>query len=129
MGSVSVRIWRLYLAASAHAFATERLGVVQLLFSKSQAGVARVPLTREDLYAETWSGAPCTTRRHALPDESSDVEDEIAQGATPMEARDGIRDERRYRDPLDRQIHGRGIADGVGDQQVRDRQGRQPLHR
>lgn len=73
--------------------------------------------------------APCTTRRHALPDESSDVEDEIAQGATPMEARDGIRDKRRYRDPLDRQIHGRGIADGVGDQQVRDRQGRQPLHR
>ena len=129
MGNVSVRIWRLYLAASAHAFATERLGVVQLLLSKSQAGVARVPLTRDDLYADAWSGVPCTTRRHALPDESSDVEDEIAQGATPMEAHNGIRDERRHGDPLDRQTHGRGIADNVGDQQVRDRQGGQPLHR
>lgn len=52
IGNVGVRIWRLYLAASAHAFATERLGVVQLLLSKSQAGVARVPLTRDDLYSD-----------------------------------------------------------------------------
>jgi cyclopropane-fatty-acyl-phospholipid synthase len=50
VGDTSFRVWRLYLAAAAHAFATERLGVVQLLFSKSRAGVAEVPRTRHDLY-------------------------------------------------------------------------------
>lgn len=47
------RIWRLYMSASARAFATGRIGVVQTLFGKmDENGVCRLPLTREDLYRE-----------------------------------------------------------------------------
>lgn len=53
-GEATFRVWRLYLAASAHAFATGRIGVVQLLLSKPPVGAARVtPLTRHDLYLAT----------------------------------------------------------------------------
>jgi cyclopropane-fatty-acyl-phospholipid synthase len=48
----SYRIWRLYMAGSAHAFATGRLTVFQSLLTKSQDGVAGLPLTRADWYAE-----------------------------------------------------------------------------
>ena len=62
-GEARFRVWRLYLAASAHAFATGRIGVVQLLLSKPPVGAAGVtPLTRHDLYldaqpelVEAWS--------------------------------------------------------------------------
>jgi cyclopropane-fatty-acyl-phospholipid synthase len=61
VGEATFRIWRLYLAASAHAFAAGRIGVVQLLLSKPRVGPA-VPLTRHDLYldaqpelVEAWS--------------------------------------------------------------------------
>jgi cyclopropane-fatty-acyl-phospholipid synthase len=55
VGEGTVRIWRLYMAAAARAFATGGVGVVQALLSKPDAGgAAGLPLTRADLYA----GAP-----------------------------------------------------------------------
>ncbi len=45
------RIWRLYMAGAAHAFAVGRLNVVQLLLVKPDDGRSRVPLTRADWYA------------------------------------------------------------------------------
>jgi len=54
VGEPTFRIWRLYLAASASAFAEGRIGVVQLLHSKSPVGMPdTVPLTRHDLYLDT----------------------------------------------------------------------------
>jgi len=51
VGETVFRIWRLYLAASAHAFAAGWIGVVQLLLSKPCRGAASdVPHTRHDLY-------------------------------------------------------------------------------
>ena len=45
------RTWRLYMSASAHAFASGSINVVQTLFSKPHAdGRSEVPLTREDLF-------------------------------------------------------------------------------
>ena len=53
-GEATFRTWRLYLAASASAFADGRIGVVQLLFSKAPVGPAdTVPLTRHDLYLDS----------------------------------------------------------------------------
>ncbi|MEW6635384.1 MAG: cyclopropane-fatty-acyl-phospholipid synthase family protein [Actinomycetota bacterium] len=53
IGERTYRIWRLYMSASARAFATGRIGIVQTLFSKAdESGVCRLPLTREDLYHE-----------------------------------------------------------------------------
>jgi cyclopropane-fatty-acyl-phospholipid synthase len=52
VGETTYRVWRLYLAASAHAFAAGRIGVVQLLLAKPRLGTgSEVPLTRDDLYA------------------------------------------------------------------------------
>lgn len=45
------RTWRLYMAASAHAFATGRIGVLQVLFGKRADGTVALPLTREHVYA------------------------------------------------------------------------------
>ncbi len=45
------RTWRLYMAASAHGFASGRLGLDQVLLAKQNAGRASVPLTRDDIYA------------------------------------------------------------------------------
>jgi cyclopropane-fatty-acyl-phospholipid synthase len=45
------RVWRLYMAGSAHAFRTGRLNVYQILLSKSEHGRANLPLTRADWYA------------------------------------------------------------------------------
>ncbi|HUI83087.1 MAG TPA: cyclopropane-fatty-acyl-phospholipid synthase family protein [Candidatus Binatia bacterium] len=44
------RIWRIYMAGSAHAFAKGRVNVYQVLFSKPQNGETGLPLTRADWY-------------------------------------------------------------------------------
>lgn len=50
-GEQTYRVWRLYMAASAHAFASGRIGIVQALWGKPQAdGRLPLPATREDLY-------------------------------------------------------------------------------
>jgi cyclopropane-fatty-acyl-phospholipid synthase len=49
------RIWRLYMAASAVAFATARIGLIQSLFAKpDETGNTPLPLTRADLYEDPW---------------------------------------------------------------------------
>ena len=50
-GERRYRVWRLYMAASAHAFASGSINVVQTLLSKRDAeGRGGAPLTRADLY-------------------------------------------------------------------------------
>jgi cyclopropane-fatty-acyl-phospholipid synthase len=44
------RVWRIYLAGSAHAFATGRVNLYQVLFSKPENGNSHLPLTRADWY-------------------------------------------------------------------------------
>ncbi len=44
------RIWRLYMAGSAHGFRTGRLNVYQTLLAKPRHGDTGLPLTREDWY-------------------------------------------------------------------------------
>ena len=44
------RIWRLYMAGSAHGFCTGRLNVYQTLLAKPRHGDSGLPLTREDWY-------------------------------------------------------------------------------
>ena len=44
------RIWRLYMAGSAHGFRTGRLNVYQILLAKPRHGDTGLPLTREDWY-------------------------------------------------------------------------------
>ena len=52
VGDQSYRVWRLYMSASAHAFASGRIGLAQVLFARPDAnGRARVPLTRADIYS------------------------------------------------------------------------------
>jgi cyclopropane-fatty-acyl-phospholipid synthase len=51
VGETTFRVWRLYMAASAHAFRTARIGVVQLLLARPTAdGTCCHPRTRADLY-------------------------------------------------------------------------------
>ena len=47
---LSYRVWRLYMAGSAHAFASGRLSVFQSLLSKPEDGESALPLTRADWY-------------------------------------------------------------------------------
>lgn len=50
-GERTFRVWRLYMAASAHAFAAGSINVVQTLLAKrDENGEAGLPLTRGDLY-------------------------------------------------------------------------------
>ncbi len=50
-GERTYRTWKLYMAASAHAFAAASINVVQTLLSKADSeGRAGVPLTRGDMY-------------------------------------------------------------------------------
>jgi cyclopropane-fatty-acyl-phospholipid synthase len=50
-GDRTYRVWRLYMAASAHAFAAGSINIVQTLLAKrDETGEAGVPLTRADLY-------------------------------------------------------------------------------
>jgi cyclopropane-fatty-acyl-phospholipid synthase len=51
VGDLTFRIWRLYLALSAHSFATGRIGIVQHLLSKP-GGRCGGPCTRHDLYRD-----------------------------------------------------------------------------
>ncbi len=48
---VTYRIWRLYMAASIHAFRTGRANIYQTLLAKPDHGDSRLPLTRGDWYA------------------------------------------------------------------------------
>lgn len=53
-GERTYRIWRLYMAACARAFATGRIGVTQTLFCRTgEDGLCPLPPTREDLYRVT----------------------------------------------------------------------------
>jgi cyclopropane-fatty-acyl-phospholipid synthase len=44
------RIWRLYMAGSAHGMATGRLDLYQVVLAKPDRGTSRLPLTRDDWY-------------------------------------------------------------------------------
>jgi cyclopropane-fatty-acyl-phospholipid synthase len=50
VGEETYRVWRLYLAGSAHGFATGAISLMQSVFSKTDHGRSRLPLTRVDLY-------------------------------------------------------------------------------
>jgi cyclopropane-fatty-acyl-phospholipid synthase len=53
VGEHTFRVWRLYMAASANAFATAGINIVQTLLAKPDAhGHSNIPLTRDDLYAD-----------------------------------------------------------------------------
>jgi cyclopropane-fatty-acyl-phospholipid synthase len=45
------RIWRVYMAGSAHGFQTGRLNLYQTLLAKPDGGDSKLPLTRSDWYA------------------------------------------------------------------------------
>jgi cyclopropane-fatty-acyl-phospholipid synthase len=54
VGEVTYRVWRLYMAASAHGFRVGRIGVIQSLLAKPDgSGAARLPRTRDDIYADS----------------------------------------------------------------------------
>lgn len=51
VGEPVYRIWRLYMGGSAHAFASGRIGVIQVLLARPDAtGRVRLPRTRADVY-------------------------------------------------------------------------------
>ncbi|HVX38604.1 MAG TPA: cyclopropane-fatty-acyl-phospholipid synthase family protein [Gemmatimonadaceae bacterium] len=51
VGEVTYRVWRLYMAASAYAFDTGRIGIVQSLLAKvDEHGNTSAPRSRADLY-------------------------------------------------------------------------------
>jgi cyclopropane-fatty-acyl-phospholipid synthase len=53
VGDHTFRVWRLYMAASANAFATAKINIVQTLLAKpDERGHSNIPLTRADLYAQ-----------------------------------------------------------------------------
>lgn len=53
VGEQTYRVWRLYMAGCARAFATGRIGIIQTLLSKpTPDGSSNLPLTRADLYRE-----------------------------------------------------------------------------
>ena len=52
VGPHHFRIWRLYMAASANAFARASINIIQTLLAKPDSlGKSGIPLTREDIYA------------------------------------------------------------------------------
>jgi cyclopropane-fatty-acyl-phospholipid synthase len=52
VGDLAYRAWRLYMAGSAYAFQSGRIGVLQTLFAKpDRQGTAGLPATRAELYA------------------------------------------------------------------------------
>jgi cyclopropane-fatty-acyl-phospholipid synthase len=54
VGEESYRVWRLYMAASAHAFSTGKISLAQVLLAKPDAeGRVALPRTRADLYDAT----------------------------------------------------------------------------
>jgi cyclopropane-fatty-acyl-phospholipid synthase len=53
VGEHHFRIWRLYMAASANAFAKANINVLQTVLAKpDEHGKSNIPLTRDDLYAD-----------------------------------------------------------------------------
>jgi cyclopropane-fatty-acyl-phospholipid synthase len=56
VGEPTYRVWRLYMAASAHGFASGQIGIVQTLLHKPDGGSTRLPLTRADLYRSASDG-------------------------------------------------------------------------
>jgi cyclopropane-fatty-acyl-phospholipid synthase len=50
---VAYRTWKLYMAASAQAFRSGRIGLYQTLFSKPANGQSELPLTRREWYDES----------------------------------------------------------------------------
>lgn len=59
-GEHAYRVWRLYMAGSARAFAMGRIGIVQALFSKTdEDGLSTLTLTRKDLYAQGRGSERC----------------------------------------------------------------------
>ncbi|MDE3189068.1 MAG: class I SAM-dependent methyltransferase [Acidobacteriota bacterium] len=52
---LTYRIWLLYMAGSAAAFRRGDIGVYQVLLSRPDRGNSRLPLTRDDWYAESQS--------------------------------------------------------------------------
>jgi len=53
VGNHHYRIWRLYMAASANAFSTAAINIIQTLLAKPDShGKSNIPLTREDLYTK-----------------------------------------------------------------------------
>lgn len=52
VGNHTYRVWRLYMSASANAFATAAINIIQTLLAKPDAtGKSNIPLTREDIYS------------------------------------------------------------------------------
>ncbi|MGI8402492.1 MAG: class I SAM-dependent methyltransferase [Gemmatimonadaceae bacterium] len=52
VGDHTFRVWRLYMAASANAFSTATINILQTVLAKPDArGRSNIPLTRDDLYA------------------------------------------------------------------------------
>lgn len=51
-GEANYRIWRLYMADSAHWFRTPKLNLYQVLFAKPVNGESGMPLTRSDWYRD-----------------------------------------------------------------------------
>ena len=52
VGNHTFRVWRLYMSASANAFAKAAINIVQTVLAKPDAqGHSNIPPTREDLYA------------------------------------------------------------------------------
>jgi cyclopropane-fatty-acyl-phospholipid synthase len=56
VNETTYRIWRIYMAGSAHAFATGRVNLYQVLFSKPDNGETHLPLTRADWYEKAGIG-------------------------------------------------------------------------
>ena len=53
VGDRTYRVWRLYMAASANAFAKAKINIIQTLLAKpDERGHSNIPLTRDDLYAK-----------------------------------------------------------------------------
>ncbi|MEO8908785.1 MAG: cyclopropane-fatty-acyl-phospholipid synthase family protein [Gemmatimonadaceae bacterium] len=53
VGDHTFRVWRLYMAASANAFSTAAINIIQTLLAKPDArGHSNIPLTRDDLYVD-----------------------------------------------------------------------------
>ena len=54
VGEQTFRVWRLYMAGSAHAFSVGRLTIAQTLLAKpDRHGRVSLPLTRADLYVNS----------------------------------------------------------------------------
>lgn len=71
-GEQAYMVWRLYMSTCARAFAIGRIGIIQVLFSKTgEDGLRNLPLTRKDLYPQgrgsercPSSPAPASTGRY-----------------------------------------------------------------